>query len=195
MTSREKILAAVKKNQPAPRELPALDFPLQENLDVQEKFIGVLNSIGGIAHTIDSYTEIQAIIDEEYSDAARIISLVPEINSKGQPFETGSDPHLLQDVDLTIIKSQMGVAENAAVWITNDMVPERVLPFITQNLAVVIHRNDILQLMHQAYEQIGSSDYGFGVFIAGPSKTADIEQSLVLGAHGSKTMRIFILQS
>lgn len=195
MNSREKILAAVKKNQPAPRELPVLDFPLQADLDAQEKFIGVLNSIGGIAHTVDSYTEIQAIIDEEYSDAARIISLVPEIKSLGQPFAAGSDPHLLQDVDLTVIKTQMGVAENAAIWVTNDMLPERVLPFITQNLAVVLHRQDILQLMHQAYEQIGNNDYGFGVFIAGPSKTADIEQSLVLGAHGSKTMRIFILQS
>lgn len=195
MNSREKILAAVKQSQPAPRELPPLDFPLQDGLDTREKFIAVLSSIGGVAHMVNSYDEVQAIIDQHYSDAERIISLVPEIKSRGQHFEQGADPHLLEDVDLTIIKAQMGVAENAAVWITDDMLPERVLPFITQNLAVIINRHDILQLMHQAYERIGTQDYGFGVFVAGPSKTADIEQSLVLGAHGSKTMRIFILQS
>ncbi|MBX2923277.1 MAG: LUD domain-containing protein [Chitinophagaceae bacterium] len=195
MNSREKILAAIKKSQPAPRELPVLDFPLPDDMDAQEKFIAVLSSIGGAAHTVGSYDEIQLLINREYNDAARIISLVPEIESRGQYFEPGTNPHLLEDVDLAVIKAQFGVAENAAVWITDDMLPERVLSFITQNLAVVLHRRDILQLMHQAYERIGGRDYGFGVFIAGPSKTADIEQSLVLGAHGSRTMRIFILQS
>ncbi|MBX3254211.1 MAG: LUD domain-containing protein [Chitinophagaceae bacterium] len=193
MNSRDKILAAVKKNQPAPRELPALDFALHSE-DVQEKFVAVLNSIGGTAHIVNGYDEVQAVIDKEYADAGRIISLAPEITSRGKAFEAGTDPHLLEDVDLTVIKAQFGVAENAAVWVTDGMLPERVLPFITQNLAVIIHKRDIMPLMHQAYEKIGNEDYGFGVFIAGPSKTADIEQSLVLGAHGSKTMRIFILQ-
>ncbi len=63
---------------------------------------------------------------------------MPEVKSRGQHFEPGTDPHLLEDVDLTIIKAHMGVAENAAVWVTDEMLPERVLPFITQNLAVVI---------------------------------------------------------
>jgi L-lactate dehydrogenase complex protein LldG len=47
--------------------------------------------------------------------------------------------------------------------------------------------------MHQAYEQISSADYGFGVFLAGPSKTADIEQSLVLGAHGARGLVVFLV--
>ncbi|MNW08326.1 Lactate utilization protein C [compost metagenome] len=47
--------------------------------------------------------------------------------------------------------------------------------------------------MHEAYQKIADSVYGFGTFIAGPSKTADIEQSLVLGAHGPKNMTVFIL--
>jgi len=69
----------------------------------------------------------------------------------------------------------------------------RVLPFITQHLAVVLSRKNIVHNMQEAYERIGTVPYGFGVFIAGPSKTADIEQSLVLGAHGPKTMTVFLL--
>jgi len=48
--------------------------------------------------------------------------------------------------------------------------------------------------MHHAYDRIGDADYGFGLFLAGPSKTADIEQSLVLGAHGSRSMTVFLVE-
>jgi L-lactate dehydrogenase complex protein LldG len=48
--------------------------------------------------------------------------------------------------------------------------------------------------MHEAYQQIGEGNYGFGAFIGGPSKTADIEQALVMGAHGPISMTVFILK-
>jgi L-lactate dehydrogenase complex protein LldG len=79
------------------------------------------------------------------------------------------------------------------VWLREDDLRERVLPFIAKNLAVIIDRRAIVPTMHEAYQTIGYADYGFAAFIAGPSKTADIEQSLVLGAHGAITMRVFIL--
>lgn len=49
--------------------------------------------------------------------------------------------------------------------------------------------------MHEAYEKISLEDAGFGVFISGPSKTADIEQSLVYGAHGAKELLVAIIDS
>ena len=70
---------------------------------------------------------------------------------------------------------------------------ERALPFIAENLALVIHKKDIVPHMHAAYERIAEANYGFGTFIAGPSKTADIEQSLVLGAHGPRSMTVFLI--
>ena len=70
---------------------------------------------------------------------------------------------------------------------------QRAVPFICQQLAVVVSAKTLVATMHQAYDLIGEADYGFGTFIAGPSKTADIEQSLVLGAHGPKSMIAFLL--
>lgn len=192
MSSREKILQAVKSSQPDQRPLPQLQFELYNTTDAPTAFINVLSTIGGAAHFVNSYDEIEVIIRAEYTHAKRIISLCSEI-SMGEAISNDTDPHSLEDVDLAVIEAHFGVAENAALWITDALVPERVLPFITQQLAVIVKKEDIVFTMHQAYERIGNVDYGFATFIAGPSKTADIEQSLVLGAHGPKTMRVFIL--
>ncbi len=192
MNSREKMLGAVKNNQPAQSGLPELQSFLKPDPEVLEKYIKVLTAIGGVAHMVNSYAEIENIIRQEYEGAQRIISLCKALSVPGEA-ERYADPHELETVDLAVIPAQFGVAENGAVWVTDNILPQRVLPFITQHLAVIIKRTDIVPTMHHAYERMGNTDYGFGVFIAGPSKTADIEQSLVLGAHGPKTMRVFIL--
>lgn len=103
------------------------------------------------------------------------------------------DPHSLEDVELTIVKAHFGIAENSALWVTDDLLGQRVATFIPQYLAIVVRKNDMVATMHQAYERIGNQEYGFGTFIAGPSKTADIEQSLVLGAHGARGLIVFLL--
>jgi L-lactate dehydrogenase complex protein LldG len=46
--------------------------------------------------------------------------------------------------------------------------------------------------MHEAYNRVGNNDYVFGVFISGPSQTADIEQALVIGAHGTMPLTIIL---
>jgi len=192
MSSREKILEAIKNNQPEPRELPGLLFTPDTTGDAQAKFINVLQSIGGAAHIVSSYEEVANIIKQEYAAAKRIVSWCKEV-SIGETMQQYADPHEMEDVDLAVITAHFAVAENAALWVTDALVPERVLPFITQQLAVVVKKEDVLHNMHQAYDRIGNEEYGFAAFIAGPSKTADIEQSLVLGAHGPKTMRVFIV--
>jgi len=96
-------------------------------------------------------------------------------------------------VELAVLKGHFGVAENGAIWITEDLMGHRALPFISQHLAIVIKRDSIVPTMHEAYQHIADAGYGFGTFIAGPSKTADIEQSLVLGAHGARSMTVFLL--
>jgi L-lactate dehydrogenase complex protein LldG len=193
MTSRDKILTAVMQNQPEIVPLPELNFPQQENSDVVEKFIATLTGIGGKVLAISSYNDIKVYISATTSTDMRVVTNITAIDDTAEMLIEHSGS--LQDVELAIIKAHFGVAENGAVWITEDTLGgQRVLPFICQHLAVVLSANDIVVNMHVAYERIGDEAYGFGTFIAGPSKTADIEQSLVLGAHGARTMTVFLMK-
>lgn len=195
MSSKEKILAAVAANQPALSALPDIKpFLKSSYTDVPGKFIDMLTSIGGKVLQVNSLDEIRDHIKTSTQPTDRIVSNVfglSDVTEKITGFPVPA--HDLQDVELAIISAQYGVAENGAVWIKEDPSYRRVLPFICQRLAVVLQRQDIVATMHDAYQKIGQKKYGFATFIAGPSKTADIEQSLVLGAHGARTMTVFLV--
>jgi L-lactate dehydrogenase complex protein LldG len=194
MTSREKILAAVKQNQPNLVALPDISTLQGEPVDVVEKFISTLTTIGGQVFQVVGYDEIAAWVKQNYPTEKRIVTLIPELAGiTGEVFAPSPAAHHLENVELTVLSAHFGVAENGAVWITEELMGHRALPFITQHLAILINAKDIVPTMHQAYTRIGDARQGFGTFIAGPSKTADIEQSLVIGAHGSRSMTVFLL--
>jgi L-lactate dehydrogenase complex protein LldG len=105
-------------------------------------------------------------------------------------FDKTMDGLSLAEVEVLEIDGEFGVAENGAIWLTEEAMPHRVAPFICQHL--VINVKKIVPNMHAAYEELGKVKSGFGLFLAGPSKTADIEQSLVIGAHGARSLTIVI---
>lgn len=195
MSSRDIILKALKgsSNSLTPTLLPSIKQYASSNENTLQKFEAVLKSIGGQVVRVNDWQAIVHYIQNEFSAATRIVSPLIELVEATRNGSTQADPHLLENVDLVIFKPLFAVAENGAAWITDSFMIDRALPFIAQHIALVIHADNIVPTMHEAYEKIGDSDYSYGVFIAGPSKTADIEQSLVLGAHGPKSMTVFLL--
>jgi len=194
MSSRNKILTAVAENQPSAAPLSEFDFLDAECIYLSETFINVLTGIGGIVIPVESMEEIQNYILQNFGRGSRTVTNIPALENVAELMRrTSISPHALSDVGYAIIDTRLAVAENGAVWVTEKSLSDRVLPFICQHLAVVLNAGDIVPNMHAAYEIINADDYGYGTFIAGPSKTADIEQSLVLGAHGPKSMTVFLM--
>ncbi|TDO73340.1 L-lactate dehydrogenase complex protein LldG [Flavobacterium chryseum] len=197
MSSKAEILKKIKQikqNQPGfVTELPSLNVLGSEHFDILQTYKIVLKNIGGDAVEVANYDEIIHYIKNNYSVEKRIISTIPELSEISRLDWTNDDPHSLQNVELTIVKAHFGVAENSALWVTDDLLGQRISPFIAQYLAIIVHKKDLVPTMHQAYDRIANQEYGFGSFIAGPSKTADIEQSLVLGAHGARGLIVFLL--
>ena len=193
MSSREKILSTIQSNQPDYQELN-VEFKFEtvyENLF--EKFSEILSFVGGKAIEVADYEDIKVDIRNNYQDVLNIATTISELSALADFSLNVSDPHELEMLNLAIIEGDFAVAENAAIWVSEKHLPHRVLPMITQYLAIVIHKKDLVTNMHRAYERVKVNETGFGTFISGPSKTADIEQSLVIGAHGARGLVVYVL--
>ena len=194
MSSREKILATVLQNQPQLTLLPDISIFKVQNQDIVQKYIDTFTGIGGKIFSVESIDTVKILIPENFDITKRIVTTLPELTDVAELVSPTVDPHSFQDVELAIIKAHFSVAENGAVWLTEQVTGHRILPYICQHLAVIVSATSIISTMHDAYAQIGENEYGFGAFIGGPSKTADIEQALVMGAHGPITMTVFIIK-
>lgn len=191
---RDSILAAVKQNQPI-HQVDIGQYQFESNYpDLLEKFEDTLNFIGGKMFKIKQLSEIESHLPVLYGDISNVASTIPALAHLADFSINSPDPHDLETIELAIVPGGIAVAENAAIWITEADVVHRALPFICQYLAIVINAKNIVGNMHQAYAQIQTDATGWGCFVAGPSKTADIEQSLIIGAHGARGLVVFVLE-
>lgn len=154
-----------------------------------------LTGVGGRLELPDSAAAATSILESipEYASATKRVSCVDGVGQSNFDLAGVTDPHDLQDVDYAVLPGRLAVAENAAVWVTTPDVCIRTLYFLTQHLALVVPRGQVVSNMHEAYQQIDVTEHPFGTWISGPSKTADIEQSLVKGAHGSRSLLVMFL--
>lgn len=192
--SRESILNAVKKNKPESLPLPEIDLSVfDDNIDLIQTFKDNVKFVGGNVVELDGIQAIDKEIMKLYPQASKIVSCIEESNLGTIAISNETNPHSLEAIDLAIIKGELAVAENGAVWITDNNFTVRALPFITKDLVLIVSKNTIYAHMHHVYEAISKRQRTFGVFISGPSKTADIEQCLVVGAQGAMSLTVFIV--
>lgn len=191
MSSKEEILARVRQNTQTRYEKPAHVKDAMIYSDKLEQFCQVSRAVGGAAHLLREGEEINAVIRQHYPDAVRIGSNLPEVTcATFNPDELITSQEL-DGTDVAVVAGVMGVAENGAVWIPQT-VKHKALYFIADKLVIVLDKNSLVNNMHEAYRALEGADYEFGTFISGPSKTADIEQALVMGAHGAKDVLVIL---
>ena len=204
MTNRDTILGSIRRHRPAACDLPDLHEAWTTYPDSRAQFIEVLTAVGGSVFVVSNKIELNEKLGRMpvYTSASRVASLVTSVSEPNVDLAATRTPHALADVDVAILPGEFGVAENGAVWVTDKDIPLRVIYFLCQHLILVVPAAQIVDHMHAAYERIASGgNHGrgiiekpvFGAFISGPSKTADIEQSLVIGAHGPRSLTVFLL--
>jgi L-lactate dehydrogenase complex protein LldG len=192
--SRESILNAIKRNKPEFMSLPEIDLSVfHEDVDLVETFSKNLESVGGRIVSLDTIVDLEEEIIKRYPNAKNIVSCSNKSQLKTISISKETEPHGLEFIDLSIIDAQFGVAENGAVWISENDFIVRALPFIVNDLVLILSKKDICLHMHDAYNIISKRDRTFGLFLSGPSKTADIEQCLVIGAQGAVSVTVLLI--
>lgn len=193
MSNKEDILSKFRKNIIKKYDMPRLDdikgitYP-----DPLVQFISMTENVGGKVVELKEDQDINQLIKELYPDAKEIASNLPEVTIATRNPDTIGSPQALNGTDVGVIKGMFGVAENACVWIPQTMV-EKAVCFISENLVILLDRKEIVNNMHEAYKRIQFNDYGYGTFISGPSKTADIAQVLVMGAQAARSATVVLI--
>lgn len=159
--------------------------------DTIAQFISMTAQVGGKALELPKGADVNALIRELFPSATRIASNLPEIRVATCNPDTVPEAKDLDGTDVGIVQGTVGVAENGCVWVPQTM-KEKAVCFISEHLVILLPREGIVRDMHEAYKRIEFTDYGFGTFISGPSKTADIAQVLVMGAQAARSVTVII---
>jgi L-lactate dehydrogenase complex protein LldG len=192
-TSREAILGAIRSNiQAAKVEHPGIPVFQRLSANLKLTFEHRLQEAGGASHDVQNAAEADARLLAIHPDAKVVCSAVVEIAGTRR-VEKVRDPRELADVDVGVVRAKFGVAENGAIWLTQEDLVVDALAFLSQHLVVLLDPQQIVPDMHEAYRRVRLNETCFGCFMMGPSATADVEATLVHGAQGPRSLNLFFL--
>ena len=193
MSSKEEILKKYRANVKQKFDMPRLDdIKAVSYADPLAQFVTMSKTVGGQVVEIAEGQDINAKIRELFPDAREIASNLTEVSIATRNPDTVEQASDLNGTDVGVIQGVFGVAENGCIWIPQTM-KEKAVCFISENLVILLKRTEIVNNMHEAYRRITFNDYGYGSFISGPSKTADIAQVLVMGAQAARSVTVFLM--
>ena len=195
MSSKEDILSKYRKNIQQKYDMPSLDdIKVITYPDPLVQFITMTESVGGHVIEVKEGQNVNDIIKGLFPDAKEIASNLPEITIATRDPDNVGRARDLNGTDVGIIRGKFGVAENACVWVPQTM-KEKAVCFISENLIILLPKSQIVNNMHEAYKRIEFDETydGYGTFISGPSKTADIAQVLVMGAQAARSATILLM--
>jgi L-lactate dehydrogenase complex protein LldG len=192
MSSRDFILQAVRRNQPASRPLPAVPkFPCPSHHRLT-RFGAALTKMGGTLVVLPAQMTVAQVIADRFSPASVICSAVPEVAGV-RSIGAITDPRALEDVDIGVVRAAFGVAETGSVALGERQFGINALGFLPQHLVVLLDPATLVDSLHDAYGQSGFFNASYAVFMSGPSATADIEGVLVRGAQGIRSLTVIAL--
>jgi L-lactate dehydrogenase complex protein LldG len=207
-TSKEKVLkkirdALIEKTDPP---YPIIDMessvyaPITEPLDVAfaEELLKVSGKFGYYESEDEFLTFLESYILEQdwpvlYCYDEQLQKLLKQ---GGIPFD--ADPEKITDMKLGITRCEYLVARLGTVVVSSQVSPGRKMTVFPEIHIIVAYTSQLVADLKDALKNIRKKyedDFPSQIsLITGPSRTADIEKTLVLGAHGPKELYVFLIE-
>jgi L-lactate dehydrogenase complex protein LldG len=196
MNARDAIFAALEGHRYAVSASPPppVYAPPTAAGDLFTRFAAQLEAAGGRARALEGPDVLALALrtDAPLRDARRVWSSLAGFPSR-HPDGAPRTPHDLADLDVALLAGSVAVAESGAVWLAPRDPLERAAAFLAEHVILVVPRAALVADLHAAYARLDLAARPFGCFVCGPSKTADIEQALVIGAHGPRSLEVLVV--
>lgn len=191
MSARDNILNRLRAVAAAEVAKPQIDVEPIRFEDRVAHFAEMVKAVGGeVAELQGSLLETLVALGV---DTANLVSSLDELQGKALNPDSVADVHELGGNYTAVACGRVAVAENGAVWVPVEG-RRRAHLFACQHLVLVVSKAAVVDTMHDAVARVSLEDIAYGAFISGPSKTADIEQALVMGAHGAMRATVILTE-
>ena len=191
MSARDNILNRLRAVAAAEVAKPQIDIEPIRFEDKVTHFAEMVKAVGG------EVTELQGSLLETLValgiNTANLVSSLDELQGKALNPDSVADVHELGGNYTAVACGRVAVAENGAVWVPVEG-RRRAHLFACQHLVLVVNKSVVVDTMHDAMARVSLDDIAYGAFVSGPSKTADIEQALVMGAHGAMRATVILTE-
>jgi L-lactate dehydrogenase complex protein LldG len=190
MSAREDILGAVRNRLPVVPPLPLVPEFTSVPGDLVDLFTAALERLDGKVVTAplsDIQSWLQSWLATAFPDARRVCSATDEVSGTVDPagFPDWAAP---ADVDVTVVRTPLGVAETGSILLTEKELAVTTAAVLARHLVVLLDPADIVENIHVAYRHPAFEQSAYAVLLSGPSGSADIGGVTVHPAQGVTTL-------
>jgi L-lactate dehydrogenase complex protein LldG len=157
-------------------------------VDLKERFVAALKELSGEV-VVEPPADVDTFLRRRFPDAKIICSAVPEYagNRKPEDFSRWSDA---SSIDVTIVRSPLGVAETGSVLLSEEEFRVNTIGFLAHDIVILLDPADIVENIHDAYGHPHFRDKAYSLLMSGPSGSADIDGITVHPAQGVMTLTV-----
>lgn len=200
--ARREILEKLRKAKVSVPERPDFDEPVFHALKLPpvESFKNSLEEVNGHVHVFNNDRELLAELKKDLTnyDTSKICCIEPEIKKMLQTADIDLSVcnEVREDVEIGITGCEFLVAQTGSALVSSSQKGGRQLFIYPAVHIIIASKNQMVKTLDEAYRQV-SRKYSNNLpsqllLITGPSRTADIEKTLTLGAHGPKELHVYL---